>query len=319
MFVAAELFVATMTGTLFLVGDQSDSVLPVDPVEQEPVDFSVGFSASAVLAEVPRFQIGTDANTTISALDIAEVAELAGVERIGFVGSDVEWDWILARGAVNQDATPIVAMPWPVNDMISVAFRWPQEFEAELGWAGGDVDAFIKRTTFFQSQSERELVPSINVFRLRSDMSELANRAPSEGIIDVGSGDDFDTEFEPFLQLRPDGVPLRVGVDQDRSTVAISPSTPAVRSWLSRGSAMAEQANAHELALALDRTGDLYAVEMTFGDFQMRPSLFDTQRTSIVYVFESDDAASTSAWLSRPCTNPTPHSSRIRAAGPNRQ
>jgi hypothetical protein len=156
-------------------------------------------------------------------------------------------------------------------------------------------------------------------------MDDLANRASSEDIIDVGLGDDFDTEFEPFSRLRPDGVPLRIGVDQDRSTVAISPSTPAVRSWLGRDSAMAEQADAHELALALDRTGDLYAVQMAFGDFEMRPSLFDTergagfgiddivitepftalgvgwsgigdtQRTSIAYVFESDDAAFASA------------------------
>jgi hypothetical protein len=108
VFVAVGMFVTTTIGTLFVVGSQSDSV---DPVEQEPVDFSVGFSASAVLAEIPRSQIGTAADITISALDIAAVAQLTGVERIGFCCSGVEWDSILVYALLIE--TPHRSWPCP--------------------------------------------------------------------------------------------------------------------------------------------------------------------------------------------------------------
>lgn len=315
--IAAGLLVVLMTVALVSVRSGPDQI--------EPVDFSTGLSVHGALAEIPLSDLSAAPPLLVRAVDFDEIAALTGVDRVGFTESGGAWSQVFLCGAFDCGATPVVAPQ--VTDRLIQAARSPEDFESEFGWTGADVAATISWQGVGPPDDPRTIL--FDVFRLDSDVAALAERAGDDAVYEIGTGDDFESDFADTSPVRPIGVPLRVAVDAARSITAVSQSTPGAAAWLngSEGS-MADQPAGGELAAALDRTGDIYAFEASFGDFSMPqrfsddPDLLtdqigfeiddfvitegftalgvgwsgigDTQRTSIVYVFDSPEAADAS-------------------------
>jgi hypothetical protein len=293
--------------------------------EPEPVHFSTGLSVLGSFAEVPLSELSgvTEPNAigangaVVQGVDFDEIAELTGIERTRWGDLDTEWADILIYGATDRENTPIVATQLPT--FMSPALRTPEEFESEFGWEGDEIAAAV-------SWQGPDLGFGFDVFRLDSDMSSLTERAGTDAVVDIGSGPDLEPNFAETSTLRPSGVPVHIGVDPARAIVAVAESTTAVGSWLDREDAtVADDAVANALASALDQTGDVYSFQAYFADFAVETwfdgpipdalgftiddlvitetfealgvgwsGIADTQRTSIVYVFDSADAAAAS-------------------------
>jgi hypothetical protein len=286
--------------------------------EPEPADFSTDLSVLSSFAEVPLSELSGVAEATVRGVDFDEIAELTGIERAGFGEPDVEWTEMLVYGATDREKTPIVAAQ--LTDLMGQAFRYPEEFESELGWEGAEIAA----TVSWQNFRSTAFGIGFDVFRLDSELSPIMERAGADAIVDIGSGPDFEPNFDDTSTLRLSGVPLHIGVNPARSTVAVAQSTTAVRSWLDReGAKVADDPIANALASALDQTGDIYAFEASFADFSVErwfedgipdalgftvddvaitetfralgvgwSGVEDTRQTSVVYVFDSAEAAS---------------------------
>ena len=287
--------------------------------EGEPADFSTDLSVMSSFAEVPLSKLSYVTEATVRGVDFDKIAELTGIERSGTGEPDVEWTEMLVYGATDREKTPIVAAQ--LTDLMGQAFRYPEEFDSELGWEG----AAIAATVSWQDSRDTNFI-GFDVFRLDSDLSPIAERAGADAIVDIGSGPDFEPNFDDTSTLRLTGVPLHIGVNPARSTVAVAQSTTAVRSWLDReGAKVADDPIANALASALDQTGDIYAFEASFADFSVErwfedgipdalgftvddvaitetfralgigwSGVEDTQQTSVVYVFDSAEAAAAS-------------------------
>ena len=103
----------------------------------------------------------------------------------------------------------------------------------------------------------------MDVARLRIDTSGLAERADGDGVVRLGEGEDGDINPLARTSLRPTGRVLRLGVDDERSAVALARLTPPVLDWLAASEATwADDARLSEIAEILDADDDIYAASI---------------------------------------------------------
>ena len=277
--------------------------------------FDVEFSARGVLDEIPVQSDGSVDQLRVVGADLAAVFDLTGVERPPVddpASSDGEWiDPLFGQTSVAV----------PVPPLLVTAIGEP-EFVAELGFSFLDVDRFAAVDGFVAF--DPEVFTSFDALVLRRDLAALDAAAGDDSIIDLGTGADGERNIDERTMARPIGRPLRIGVDSERSMVAVSGRTPAVTSWLSGdGVMMAGDSDLSAAAAVLDTDDDLYSAEFTVAprnaddesgpawrgerpesDFPIveafttmawgRSGTGDTQRTTVVYVFADPDAADAS-------------------------
>lgn len=327
LMVAAAVLVVVLVGAIALVaGSEEPPVVPIDPapstttrvegtIESTAVDLSGEFSARGVLSVVPLPGDEQATGLRIGGADFTAIAQLAGVERDGRVDGSSPSDWFDL--VFREESVGL-----PESMLFIAALRDADGFEDEFGFSVLDVDRYVAVTNYLGASFDQLLFP-FDVMVLGGDMTALTERAGDDSIIDIGEGADDQTNVADRTEFRPVGRPLRVGVDESRSMVAVSKSTPFVAAWLDTdGASLADVSDLAAAAAVLDRDDELYAAEFDIQNrdvSDLEPEITDersasdfpiieefttmamgfsgvdeSQRTTIVYVFADERAASAS-------------------------
>ena len=324
--IAAGVLVLALVGGIVLIGGSDDApVAPVDSspsttspatgtIEQTAPDFSRQFSARGVLTMVPLPGDEPVMGVRVGGADLAAIAALTGVEPTG--GDDApsrDWLDVLFR----RDSVFLL------DSMLLVeALQEPDGFEDEFGFSVLDVDRYVTATNYLGAAVDQLTFP-FDAMVLGGDMAALTQRAGEDSIVDIGDAADGQADILDRSEFRPVGEPIRIGVDGSRSMVAVSKSTPFVTAWLDTdGPTMADVPDLAAAAAVLDRDDQLYTAQFDVfdRDVDLAPDLAGQQsaadfpivepftamalgssgvdeshRTTIVYVFADERAASASA------------------------
>ncbi|MFT5978971.1 MAG: hypothetical protein ACI9AO_001825 [Ilumatobacter sp.] len=336
LFAAASILVIALVGALTRIGDSTDRpIAPVDSVApittnnsavtEPPVDSvapittsnsavteppitaqlpssTLDFSAQGVLAEVPFVELVQGGGTVVEGTDLVAIAATTGVESTGDFDLPFLEDSDTSR-----------------SFLFSTARAQTDDFEQLLSFSFLDIERITTAT--HRGVSDTDLPLPFDVVALRSDVAALAAEAGPDRIIDVGDGPDGEPNPTGPLFI---GVPLRIGVDEQRSMISVSRSTPFVAAWLDADSpTLADEPDLAAAAAVLDRDEALYATRFDYfnrdlADFGPGSRLRDRpetdfliveefttialgwsgvgqdQRTTIAYVFADETAASAS-------------------------
>jgi hypothetical protein len=214
-------------------------------------------SISNLLTELPAIAVDGGTPIQIAYSDLERATELGGLTEPALDDTDAVIDW--ARIISNEsdpasDAPALGALlPQAANpDMIAGV----QEFDAEMGWSVLDIDAFVE----FEAPPQNVAV--IAGTMEASDIDGAAGRA-EDGIWSVGDGDDFDVDLEATTAARPLGGPVRMAVQDD--LLAVSRSTPPLRSWLDGDETFGDNETLMAVAEQLD-AADVYAAYLIGAD-----------------------------------------------------
>lgn len=329
---AASVLVVVLVGGIAWVGGSDDA--PVAPVETaapatteseettmtEPLrpapDFSTEFSARGVLSEIPLPGGEPVIGFRIGGAELAALAELVGIERSGRIDQSPPGDWFDLLFIEESFALP-------ESRLLIDALQEPDGFESEFGFSFLDVDRFAAASNYLGASVDDLAWPFDAVVLGRDEVTALAENAGADSIVDIGQGADGRSNVDDRTVFRPIGRPLRVGIDESRSMVAVSKSTPFVTAWLETdGSTMADVSDLAAAAAVLDRDAELYAAQFEIfnrdlDDFDPEitedrsasdlpiveefttmalgsSGIAETHRTTIVYVFADERAASAS-------------------------
>ncbi len=321
--VAAVVIVAVATGGfVFFAGstERSDTAVSVDDTALDngvattveplgPVpDFSDEFSARSMLAEIPIADFDTE-SIRIEGMDLDRVAALAGTTR----NDSATWLPLF----IDQEVSAATGL-WLLHGLAQ-----PDELANEFGISFTDVQRYLSADQFLGSSTPEPLSLPLDVFKVAQLPEELTSAASDDGIVNVGAGEDGERQIDARTAVRLLGRPLRLGIDQQRSMVSVSLSTPYTLAWLNSATAtLLDEPDLAEAAAILDRDDELYTawihrydrsatrwaesdralLEDTerpiTEDFSTIAAGFsgvgDSQRTTIVYVFTDDDAAASS-------------------------
>jgi len=326
--VAASVLAIALVGALSVIGGTANS--PISPVDSPtpsptsgatvtepppttpplpvPPDFSEEFSALGMLAEIPLAAYRPDVGGRVEGTDFATISEISGVARPANANVAAERDWFDVLFDPEAVALTTPFLLYPDTEKL-------QDYEQELGYGFLDIDRFAAASTFVSTDP----IDPIDVVALRREIELLADEAGDDQIVDIGSGPDGQRNLDDRTPLRPIGQPLRLGIDEQRSMISISRSTPIVSAWLNPESpTLFDVPDLAAAAAALDLDEELYSAEIETIDrdiasyeLDLPESEFliveefstvglgwsgfgDNQRTTIVYVFADEEAASAS-------------------------
>ena len=328
LFAAASILVIALVGALTRIGDSTDApIAPVDSavpittsnsvVTEPPITMQLppstpAFSAQGVLAEVPFIGFSPRGRFIVEGTDLVAIAATTGVARSG------DFDLPFFVDPVSSFADSGKSLADSVTSrsfFFHTARHQTDDFERLLGFSFLDIDRIT--TASIGGISDTDLTLPFDVVALRSGVAALAGEAGPDRIVDVGDG--------LFISQSSNGEvqPLHIGVDEQRSMISISRSTPFVTAWLDAESpTFADVPDLATAAEVLDRDEALYATrfeyfdrdlaDVTGGRLRDRPETdfliveeFTTialgwsgvgqdQRTTIAYVFADETAASAS-------------------------
>jgi hypothetical protein len=198
------------------------------------------------LAELPASVGDPGAEFTMLVGDLARATELGGLSRPADPADAGEWVSYL-NGAMVDGAPPPVYVPLAVPLAPSIPAALVEE---DLGWSILDVDHFVSWTSWPLTTT---------VVAGNFDDQTLTGLPETRGISSAGTGPDLTGDLQQASPVRPQGIPVRMAVDDER--LIASPLTPVVKDWRNGSQrTLADDPVLRDLAAVLDEAGAVSAV-----------------------------------------------------------
>lgn len=214
---------------------------PAPPTHTRPV-----FTVGEALAELPASAGERGAEFTLLVGDLARATELGGLSRPEDPVDAGAWVSGLNGGMVDGEPAPVyVPLAVPLAPSVPAAL-----VEKDLGWSIVDVDHFVSWTS-------RPLTTTVVAGNL--DDQTLAGLPETRGISSAGTGPDLTGDLQQASPVRPQGIPLRMAVDDE--WLIASPLTPVVKDWRNGSQrTLADDPVLRDLAAVLDEAGAVSAM-----------------------------------------------------------
>lgn len=211
-----------------------------------------GGAIRAGLAQLP--QPGEDAYT-VRVVDLDGATEAAGLERPTELDAESTAAWTAPLAGAPGEDDSFVPVPAPMPVVTHQRDARVEEFDEIAGWSVIDVSSYAEVVT-----------PPETFAALSGDFDATAlEHLPEvgDGVRTVGEGEDGRSDPGNTSAVQPVGMPVRMA-EQDGS-LAVSPSTDAVKEWLEGPEdALADDPTASALGEALDEQ-DVMVAELVIG------------------------------------------------------
>ncbi|KQZ66804.1 hypothetical protein [Nocardioides sp. Root151] len=244
----ARLAVLAVAATVLVAGcSDDDGSNDGDEKRRSPQSLSEGYSVRGALAEIPASAVDDD--VLVQTADLRAATEAAGLDVPTDGSREATSPWLSGlTDASSESPTPVFV---PFGESFNLQAAAPEEFAELLGWSVLDVDSFVELSV--PPGRFAVVTGDFDDDTLSSDLTEVG-----DGVVTDVEGEDFENHLDAVNAANRLGVPTRLARQEDR--IALSPSTPAVESWLEGGDSLADDDSLAAVADALDDEGAISAV-----------------------------------------------------------
>lgn len=231
-----------------------------------PVDsWGDGYSVRAALAEIPASAV--DGSVLVQTADLRAASRAAGLDRPEDGSREATTPWLQALSGSSPDGPARVFVPFP--EPLNIQAATPDEFADVVGWSVVDVDTFAELSAL--PGAFLVVTGDFGDDTLASDLVEV-----EDDIVSDREDEDFTSDLGSVNAVSRTGTPTRLARQGDRT--ALSPSTPAVRSWLGGDASLADDDALASVAEVLDGKNVVSAV-LTKVDPGADPGAFGDRMT----------------------------------------